>query len=109
METSQGLEIHHPVLQETDIIRTTVNMVMCHFPLPGEDDVVLFDGVLDHVGRHQDLLSMLLSVGLDTTNLCRMGSPLYFSIVHLKMRVLERLQPSSDHPPYPGFKLHYPG
>ena len=58
-------------------------MVVCRFPLPGEDDVVLFDGVLDHVGRSQDLLSMLLGVSLNTTDLCHMGSPLHLSIVHL--------------------------
>ena len=50
LKTRQGLEIHHPVLQEMDILRTAIDMVMCRFPLPGEDDVVLFDGILDHVG-----------------------------------------------------------
>ena len=83
LETRQGLEIHHPVLQEAYLLRTTVDTVVCCFPLPGEDDVVLFDGVLDHVGGRQNLLSMLFGVGLDTTDLSRMGSPLYFSIVHL--------------------------
>ena len=60
-----------------------VNTVMCHFPLPAEDDVVLLDGVFDGVGSRQDLLTMLLSVGLNTMDLCHMGSPLYLSIVHL--------------------------
>ena len=53
----------------------TVNMVMYRLPPLGEDDVILLNGVLDHVGCCQHLLSMLLGVGLDTMNLCRMGSP----------------------------------
>ena len=61
----------------------TVDTVICCLPLPSEDDVVLFNGVLDYIGRRQDLLSMLLGVGLDMTDLCCMGSPLHLSIVHL--------------------------
>ena len=83
LETRQGLEIHHPVLQETNVLQATVNTLMCRLPLPGEDDVVLFNGVLDHVGGRQHLLSMLFSVGLNMTNLCCMSSPLHLSIVHL--------------------------
>ena len=60
-----------------------VDLLVCHLPLVGKDDVVLFDGILDHVGRRQDLLLMLLSIGLSTTDLRRMGSPFYLSIVHL--------------------------
>ena len=52
---------------------------------------------------------MLLGVGLDMADLCRMGSPFHLGIVHLKRRVLEGLQTSFDHLPYPGFKFHYPG
>ena len=51
LETRQGLEIYHPVLQEMDLLRTVVNTVMGCFPLPSKDEVVLFDGVLDHVGH----------------------------------------------------------
>ena len=58
-------------------------MIMCHLSLLTEDDVVLLNGVFDCVSRRQDLLSMLLGVGLDTTDLCRMGSPFYLSIIHL--------------------------
>ena len=83
MEPRQGLEIHHLVLQEKDILRATINTVVCLLPLPSEDDIVLFDGVLDHVGGRQNLLSMLLGVGLDTMDLCHMGSPFHLSIVHL--------------------------
>ena len=60
-----------------------VDMVMNPLPLLGEDHVILLDGVLDHVGRSQHLLLMFLGVGLDTTNLCHMGSPLHLSIIHL--------------------------
>ena len=56
---------------------------MRRLPLLPEDHVVLLDRVFNGVGRCQDLLTMLLGVGLDTTNLCRMGSPFYLSIVHL--------------------------
>ena len=87
LETCQRLEIHHPILQEKDLLRTTVDMVVCCLPLLGEDDVILLNSVLDHIGHCQHLLSMLLGVGLDTTNLCRMGSPLYLGIVHLKKSV----------------------
>ena len=83
LETRQGLEIHHPVPQETDVLQMTVNTAMCRFPLLGKDDVVLLDGVLDHIGGGQHLLSMLLGVGFDMTDLSCMGSPLYLSIVHL--------------------------
>ena len=61
----------------------TVDTVVCHLPFPREDDVVLLNGVLDHVGGCQYLLAMFLGVGLDMTNLYRMGSPLHLSIVHL--------------------------
>ena len=84
METCQRLEIHHPVLQEKDLLRMMVDTDVCCLPLLGEDDVVLLDGVLDHVGRCQHLLSMLLGVSLDTMNLCRMGSPFHLSIIHLR-------------------------
>ena len=56
---------------------------MGDLPLLAEDHVVLLDGIFDHVGRGQDLLMMLLGVGLDTTNLCCMSSPFHFSIIHL--------------------------
>ena len=87
METQQGLEIYHPVLQKMGLLRAMVDMVVCCLPLLGEDDVILLNSVLDHIGHCQHLLSMLLGVGLDTTNLCRMGSPLYLGIVHLKKSV----------------------
>ena len=83
LKTQQSLEIYHPVLQEKDLLRTTVNTVMHCLPLLREDDVLL-NGILDHIGRCQYLLSILLSISLDTTDLCRMGSPLHFSIVHLR-------------------------
>ena len=83
LETRQGLKVHHLVLQETGLFQVMVNMIMCRLPLSGEDDVVLLDGVLDYVGGRQYLLSMLLSVSLNTMNLCCMGSPLHLSIVHL--------------------------
>ena len=109
LETRQGLKIHHPVLQETSLFRAMVDTIVRHLPLLREDDVVLLDGILDHIGGCQHLLSMLLSVSLNTMDLCRMGSPLHLSIVNLKGRVSEGLQSSFDHPPHPGFKLHYSG
>ena len=83
LETQQSLEIYHPVLQEKNVFRTTVNTIVRRFPLLSEDNIVLFNGVLDHVGGRQNLLSMLFSVGLNTMDLCRMGSPLHLSIIHL--------------------------
>ena len=83
LETRQGLEIHNPILQKTDVFQTTVNTVVSRLPLLPEDHVVLLDGVFDGIGRCQNLLTMLLGVGLDTTDLCHMGSPFYLSIIHL--------------------------
>ena len=83
MKTGQGLEIHHPVLQEMNLPQAMIDMVVCHLPLLREDVIVLLNGVLDYVGYRQNLLSMLLGVSLDTTDLCRMGSPLHLSIIHL--------------------------
>ena len=87
LKTRQCLEIYHPIPQKEDILRAMVDMVVCHLPLLGEDDVVLLDGVFNFVGCRQHLLSMLLRVGLYTTDLCCMGSPLYLSIVHLQKGV----------------------
>ena len=57
---------------------------MRHLPLLAEDHIVLLDGVFNRVGSRQDLLVMLLGISLDMTDLCRMGSPLHFSIIHLQ-------------------------
>ena len=84
MKTRQALEIHDPILQKMDVFQTTVNAVVCRLPLLSEDNVVLLDGIFNRIGGRQDLLSMFLSVGLDTTDLCCMGSPFHFSIVHLQ-------------------------
>ena len=62
----------------------TVDPVMHRLPPPGEDDIVLFDGILDYVGRRQHLLAILLSVCLNLTNLGRMGSPFHLCIIHLR-------------------------
>ena len=109
METRQGLELHHPVLQETNVFRVTVDMIVHHLPLPGKDHVVLLDRGFNGVGRCQDLLTMFLGVGLDMTNLCRMGSPFNLGIVHLKEQSVRKIQLSFGHPPHPGFQSHYPG
>ena len=83
LKTRQGLEVHEPILQKTDVFRTTVDAVVRRLPFLPKDDVVLLDGVFDCVSSCQDLLTMLLGVGLDTMDLCRMSSPFNFSIVHL--------------------------
>ena len=108
LETREGLEIYHLVFQEKDLLRTTINTVMCCLLLLVEDDIVLLDGVLNHIGHCQHLLTMLLGVGLNTTDLCHMGSPLHLSIIHLQ-DVLEGHQLSFNHSRHLGFKLHYPG
>ena len=50
LETGQGLEIHDLILQEMDIFQVTVDTVMRHLPLLPKNDIVLLDGVFDHVG-----------------------------------------------------------
>ena len=65
-------------------VRAMVDMTMCHFPLFSKDDIVFLDGVLDHIGGCQYLLSMLLGVGLNTMDLCHMSPPFHLSIIHLQ-------------------------
>ena len=62
----------------------TVDPIMCRLLLLQEDDVILLDGVLDHVGRSQRLLVIFLGICLETANLRCMGPPLHLSIVHLQ-------------------------
>ena len=82
LKTRQSLEIYYLVLQETVILRTMVDVVVCRLPLLRENDILL-NGILDHIGRCQYLLLMLLGVSLDMMDLSRMGSPLHLSIIHL--------------------------
>ena len=86
-----------------------INMVVRHLPLLAKDHIVLLDGILDGVCSRQGLLTMFLGIGLDTTNLCRMGSPFYLSIIHLQEQSVRKIQPSFGHSPHLGFKFHYPG
>ena len=108
METRESLEVHHPFSQEEDVLQSAVNAIMHCLPLLREDDVVLLDGVLDHVGHCQDILPVLLSICFNLTNLHLMGSPLYFGIVHLKEIELVGCQEAYSLFSYLGFKLHYP-
>ena len=71
-----------------------VDSLMGHLPLLGEDHIVLLDGILNHVGCGQHLLSILLSVRLDLTDLGSMGSPFYLGIVHLQEIRVSRLSRS---------------
>ena len=91
------------------LFRMTVDAIVCHLPFLGEDDVVLLDGILDDVGHSQHLLLILLGIRLDLTNLGCMGSPLPFSIVHLKEIELVGYQEAYYLFSYLGFQLHYPG
>ena len=61
----------------------TVNAIVCHLPLLPEDHIVPQDGIFNRVGSGQNLLSMFLGVGFDTTNLSRMSSPFHLRIIHL--------------------------
>ena len=83
LETSQSLKVYYLVLQKAKFFRTMVDAVVRHLPLLPEDHVVLLDGVFDGIGSRQDLLTMLLGVGLDMTDLCYMGSPFHLGIIHL--------------------------
>ena len=67
-----------------DVLQTMVDPVMSHLPLLSEDDIVLLNDVLNYVGHCQHLLSVLLSIHLNTMNLGRMGSPFHFGIIHLQ-------------------------
>ena len=50
LETQETLKVYHPVPQEKDVLRTTVDVIVHHFPLLGEDHVILLDHVLDPIG-----------------------------------------------------------
>ena len=76
-----------------------INALVHHLPLLRKD----------HVGRGQDLLLVFLGICLDLTDLGSMGSPLMFSIVHLKEIELVGYQEVYSLFSYPGFKLYYPG
>ena len=67
-----------------------IDAIMCCLPLLGANHVVLLDHVLDPIGRGQDLLTVLLGICLDTTDLGSMSSPFCFSIIHLKRRSVRR-------------------
>ena len=71
-----------------------VDPVMGCLPLFGGDHVVLLDGVLNNIGSGKHLLSVLLGVCLDPTDLGSMGSPLYLSIIHLQEIKVSRLSRS---------------
>ena len=86
LKTWETLKVHHPVLQEKDLLQATIDPVVCRLPLLREDHVVLLDGILDPVGSGQDLLAVLLGICLDPTDLGSMGSPFMLSIVHLETR-----------------------
>ena len=86
-----------------------IDPVMHHLPLLGKDDVVLLDGVLDHVGGGQHLLSVLLGICLNPMDLGSMGSPFHLCIVHLQEIELVGYQEAYSLFSYPGFQLHYPG
>ena len=60
-----------------------VDVVVHCLPFLSEDHVVLLDRIFDGVGHGENLLTMFLSIGLDTTNLCRMSSPFHLGIIHL--------------------------
>ena len=49
-----------------------------------EDHVVLLYGVLNDVGRGQRLLSVLLGVRFNLTDLGSMGSPFHLGVIHLQ-------------------------
>ena len=87
-----------------------VDPIMGHFPLLGEDDVVLLDCVLNSIGSGQDLLMVLFSVCLDPMDLGPMGSPLLFSTVYLETRkTLVGHQKPYIRFSHPGFQFQYPG
>ena len=83
METQEAFKVHHPVFQEQDLLQTMIDALVHHLPLLGEDHIVLLYRVLDYVGRGQHLLSTLLGVSFDPTDLSSMGSPFTLSVVHL--------------------------
>ena len=67
METREGLEIYHLVFQEKDLLQTTINTVVCRLLLLVEDDIVLLDGVLNHIGRYQRVIWALHSTSASST------------------------------------------
>ena len=70
-------------LQEKMFLHTTIDPTMGQLPLLSEDLVVLQDGLLNLVGCDQDLLAILLGLGLNAPNLGAVSPPLNFHIIHL--------------------------
>ena len=67
---------------------------MCCLPLLGEDYIVLLDSILDDISGGQHLLSILLGICLDPSDLGSVGSPLHLGIVHLQEIRVSRLSRS---------------
>ena len=90
-------------------LQVTVNPIMHHLPLPGKDDVVLQDYILDPVHGQQHLLIVLLGIHLDLTDLGPMGSPLLLCVVNLEKNVSRATKRPYVHFSHPGFQFHNPG
>ena len=59
-----------------------IDALMRRLPLLGEDYIILLYGILNDVGRGQRLLSVLLGIRLNLSDLGPMGLPLHLSIIH---------------------------
>ena len=68
-----------------------MTLIVCRLPLFGEDTVVPHYCLQYLIRCHQGLLMTLLSVCLNLSNLCPMGIPLLFCIIHLREKTLAGL------------------
>ena len=71
-----------------------IDVLMRRLPFLREDHIILLNCVLDNVGCGQNLLSILLGVHLNPSDLSPMGSPLHLSVVHLQEIRVSRLSRS---------------
>ena len=88
LESQETLKFHNTSLEEKMIFQMTINLIVCYLPLFGEDTVVPHYCLRYLICCHQGFLMTLLSVCLNPSNLCPMGIPLLFCIIHLREKTL---------------------
>ena len=82
---------------------------MGQLSLIGKDTVVLHHRLLNLVSCGQDLLTILLGVHFNPSDLSTMGPLLYFCIIHLKEKQIRAIKKSYVQFSHPVFQLHNMG
>ena len=86
LEAQKTLEFHNTSLEEKMFLQMTIDPIMGRLPLSREDAIVLHYCLLNPVCSQQALLTTLLGVCFNLTDLGPMSPPFPFHIIHLKER-----------------------